>query len=364
MQANQAGMDSDEKVGFFKETTRRVHRYNCPVILQISHAGRQTSFSRASGRPGGASGKRSAYFRVRPRALSTEEVYKKAEEYGLAAKRAKMAGFDGVQVHAAHGYLVHQFLMPATNRRSDKFGINEGDTIGTRFLEEVIMSVRKYCGNNFPLWVKVSGGVDLRPRFTAGQFIALIRFLDRMKVAAIEVSYGTMDHPLNIFRGDFPVGLIMSENPFFKSTNPIRRRANKLLLDTYFRQRRKRISSGYNLPFAELAKKHTAIPVISVGGFRDAKTIFTAIHTNRTDLISMSRPFISEPDLVMKMNNHKNWVSSCINCNYCAVMCDSGKPTKCYQSKKKEEPWNFSVKYQGSSAGISSGPMRSGRKTG
>jgi 2,4-dienoyl-CoA reductase-like NADH-dependent reductase (Old Yellow Enzyme family) len=335
MQANQAGIESDGKISFYKELTSLVHRRNCPIFMQISHAGRQTSRERAGGVPGSASAKKSLYFRIKPKEFTQKEIQERIEEYALSAFRARDAGFDGVQIHAAHGYLVHQFLLPAVNKRKDIYGINPSTKLGTRFLEEVINLTRKLCGNDFPILVKISGGVDLRPGFNEHHFVNLISFLDRIMVDGIEISYGTMDHALNIFRGDFPVDLVMRENPFFNKRGILRRGVNKLVLSTYYRLKLKEFSENYNLKYAWRAKGITSIPIISIGGFRNLNQINDALEKGYTDIVGMSRPFINEPDLVMKMTQNHRWESGCDNCNYCAVMCDSGKPTICYHVKKR-----------------------------
>jgi len=333
MQTAQAGIDNNDKIGFFSELTERVHRHNCPIFLQVSHAGRQTSTARAAGQVFSSSSIPSRYFRTRPKALTTDGAYKCADEYGVAAKRAMVAGFDGIQIHAAHGYLVHQFLLPAINKRRDEFGIDEKTNIGFKFLEEIFLSVRKHCGNSFPVLVKISGGVDLKPGFNMHQFHELILFLDRMNVAGIEISYGTMDHALNIFRGDFPVSLVMKENPFFNNGGILHKLANQIIIK-YYKNRRLTFSPTYNLRYAQYAKTLTRIPVISVGGFRNSGEINTVIEKGYSDIVGLSRPFICEPELVGKIVNNKTWESECINCNHCAVMCDSGNPTICYKSKK------------------------------
>ena len=244
MQKGQAGIESDEKIAYFKRLTSSVHRFDCPIFMQISHTGRQTTMERAGGRPGSSSAKRSLYFRVKPRAFSQDEIAQRAEEYALAAKRSRDAGFDGVQIHAAHGYLVHQFLLPAVNKREDEYGIDPSTSLGTRFLEDIINLTRKHCGEDFPVLVKVSGGIDLSPGFSNEQFRRLIAFLDRMHVDGIEISYGTMDHALNIFRGDFPLDLVMRENPFFNNTGSLKKYINRLVLNTYYRTAMKKFSDN------------------------------------------------------------------------------------------------------------------------
>jgi len=333
MQPRQAGIDHPDKIPFYRKMTEAVHRYDCPVFLQVSHAGRQTRAGITGTRLRGASSKRSVYFREKPIPLSTEEVNERIGQYALAAYYARESGFDGVQLHAAHGYLIHQFLLQSVNSRKDEFGIDMRTGIGTAFLERIINAVREKCGKDFPLLVKISGAVDLKPGFLPDQFVELVRFLDRMAVSAIEISYGTMDHAMNIFRGDVPESLILSHNPILKSRSRIRRSINRFIMENYFIKKLKPFTTAYNLEFAAIAKKHTQIPVISVGGFRNGSEIRDAIINGQTDLVGLARPFICEPDFVEKMKRNGSCLSKCVNCNYCAVMCDTENETRCYKQK-------------------------------
>ncbi|MCK9424258.1 MAG: NADH:flavin oxidoreductase [Bacteroidales bacterium] len=331
MQSAQAGIDAPDKIPFFRKLTDRIHRYGCPVILQIAHTGRQT-IGHVTGLPvKGASSKRSVYFREKTVPYQTREIYGVINKFTDAVSYAREAGFDGVQIHAAHGYLVHQFLLPGNNNRKDEFGIDPETGIGSAFLEGIIRSVRKRCGSDYPVFVKVSGGIGDEKHFNIDRFTSLIRILNRIQVDAIEISYGTMDNPFNIFRGEMPVNLILAKNPFFKTHNPVRKLLNKAIIDLWFRKRTLPFSHGYNLQYAALAKTLTDIPVIVVGGFRNPVEIEQALSSGKADMVSLSRPFVAEPDIVLKMKNDWNYQSLCKNCNYCAVMCDSGEPTKCYK---------------------------------
>jgi len=345
MQPFQAGMDEMEKTEHFRKMTDAVHQYNCPVFLQISHAGRQTLRGVTQSEVRGVSAKKSYYFNENPVPFSTKEVYEKIDEYVRAAELARQSGFDGVQIHAAHGYLVHQFLLPAINNRRDEFGIDKKSRIGTRFLSEIISGIRNCCGEDFLILVKISGNVDIGEKFSGVRFGNLIRFLDKMKVDAIEISYGTMDHPMNIFRGDMPARLILSQNPILHTNSAFRGFLNKMMIQSWYRFKQKPFTPAYNLIFAKAAKQITNIPMISVGGFRSGNEIETAISSGFTDFVGLSRALICEPNFILKIKNEIACKSACENCNYCAVMCDSGRPTQCYKTKqKKEELWNFSAK--------------------
>jgi 2,4-dienoyl-CoA reductase-like NADH-dependent reductase (Old Yellow Enzyme family) len=332
MQPRQAGIDHPVKIPYFRKMTEMVHRYDCPVFLQISHAGRQTLKSVTGTDLRGVSSRKSVYFRQKPVSLSTSEVFDRIDQYANAAAFAREAGFDGIQLHAAHGYLIHQFILQAVNNRKDEFGIDAGTGIGTAFLEKIITSVKERCGEDFPVLVKISGGTDLHPGFSGEHFIALIRFLEKLEVSAIEISYGTMDHALNIFRGDMPESLILSRNPLLKSRSGPERWINRLIMDQYFRRKLKPFTSSYNLDYAVIAKQYTRIPVISVGGFRTGDEIREAIKNGKTDLVGLARPFICEPDFVEKLKKDESYVSHCVNCNFCAVMCDTENETRCYKN--------------------------------
>lgn len=118
MHPGQAGLDTKEKAEAFLPTTAAVHKNGGKIIAQIAHVGRQTTGIGAVG----VSAKASNYFGVTPKVLTTLQVEEIVNEYAKAAYHAKIAGFDGVQLHCAHGYLIHQFLLSSINNRTDIYG--------------------------------------------------------------------------------------------------------------------------------------------------------------------------------------------------------------------------------------------------
>ena len=331
MQPGQVGMDRQEMVKWFLPVTNEVHQYGCKIFMQLAHTGRQTRKRETGQDVWGVSNKKSLYFGGSPRVLSTEQVYALVKRFAEAAAYAKAAGFDGVQVHAAHGYLIHQFLLPTINDRTDEFGIDPNSLIGTKFLRLVIEEIRKRCGHDFALLVKVSGSDDYFTRFNPGQFVNLIRFLDVQKVDGIEISYGTMDHALNIFRGAIPLKVVLRHNPVFKANHEIRGWLHMGLLYLRMRAKRKAFTPTYNLKYAKIAKAFTDIPILSVGGFRKGSEMRACLENGFVDFISLCRPLICEPNLVEQLEQDGNYSAKCINCNICAIMCDSDQPTRCYR---------------------------------
>lgn len=331
MQVNQAGIDSPDLVQNYKEITDDVHNNNSIIFMQIMHAGRQTLHGNKDLPIMGVSPKSSAYYKQKPVVLKTNEVYELVDKFANSALLAREAGFDGIQLHGAHGYLIHQFLLPCINNRKDEFGIDKETGLGTKFLELIINKIKLSCPG-LTLLIKISAGVDLNGGFSETQFVNLIKFLDIAKVDGIEISYGTMDYALNIIRGEIPVDLILKENPIYKINNAYLRKMWKSVLYPIMLKKFKAFTPMYNLEYAYLAKKHTSIPIICVGGFRKGSEIKYAVEEKGINFVSLSRPFICEEDFVTKLKLDENYESKCCNCNFCSIMCDTKNPTRCYRS--------------------------------
>jgi 2,4-dienoyl-CoA reductase-like NADH-dependent reductase (Old Yellow Enzyme family) len=337
MHPGQAGCDSMEKVNSFSVITDMLHEHDCKAFLQIAHTGRQTLKSVTGSQPVGVSSVKSTYFNETPQVLTTNEIYGIIDSFGNAALMAQKAGFDGIQLHAAHGYLIHQFLLSSLNNRNDEFRPDPATNIGTLFLQRIMEKIRYKCGNDFPVLVKISASDDNKEPFSQLQFLHLIDFLDKMKVDAIEISYGTMDAPFNIFRGDFPGDCILAENGIYKHKSFLFKWFAKKFIFPNLKKQYLPFQSMYNLPYAILAREKTKIPIIVVGGFRNGSQINHAIHDCAIDFVSLCRPFIAEPNFVSKLKNNPLYESICMSCNQCAVMCDSAHPTKCYNHFQHEK---------------------------
>jgi 2,4-dienoyl-CoA reductase-like NADH-dependent reductase (Old Yellow Enzyme family) len=334
MHPRQGGIDDDSKIPAYRRMTDQVHAYKGRIFMQIAHCGRQTVAKAVGGPVRGVSTKMSLYFGSIPKKLTTEEALILIQRFADAAFRCKKAGFDGVQLHAAHGYLIHQFILPSINNRKDIFGIDQKTGIGTHFLEAILDKVRDKCGSDFPVLVKISAGDDYWNNFSQEQYIQLIRFLDYKRVDAIEISYGTADHALNIFRGrSVPLDLLLKYNPIYNAHGVFARFLGKRFLYPFVKLRFKMFTPTYNLPYAKIAKQYTQIPIICVGGFRSKQEMIDAVEREETDFVSLCRPFICEPDFVTKLMAHDCYTAKCLDCNMCAVMCDSPNTTRCYFGK-------------------------------
>ncbi|MEN8904437.1 MAG: NADH:flavin oxidoreductase [Clostridiales bacterium] len=330
IQQRQSAIDEEKMIHHFSLVTDKVHNYGCRIFIQLSHAGRQTRKINTGFKVYGFSNKKSFYFNEKPMILNKDLIKFIVKKFGESAFYAKKAGFDGIQIQSGHGYLVHQSILSSINNREDEFGVDINTKIGINFLSMIIDEIREKCGEYFPILVKISSDDDYFNSFSKQQFTNLIKFLDSKEVDAIEISNGTMDFALNIFRGGVPLKTIMKYNPILKySPNMVNNMKSAVLLP-FLKSKIKSFKPVYNLEYAKIAKSLTKIPIICVGGFRSETEIFDAITNNYCDYVSLSRPFICEHDFVEKIIDFKGYQSKCTNCNMCAVMCDSGKPTKCY----------------------------------
>jgi 2,4-dienoyl-CoA reductase-like NADH-dependent reductase (Old Yellow Enzyme family) len=275
-----AGIYSDGLIPSLAELADAVHQEAGLVAVQINHGGMQCSKEAvtetiapsAAGFP----------FLERPaREMKSEEIELAIDAFGQAARRAKKAGFDGVQIQAAHGCLVSQFLSPFVNKRTDEWG---GDLEGRmRFLREVCRAVRKQVGPDYPVFTKlgvVDGGVQ---GLTLEEGVRVVAALKNMRLDAVEISEG--------------IGGAKSSS--------VRKGIRTEADEAYFR------------PFARLARSATDLPIILVGGFRSRHVMEDVLDSGDANFISLCRPLIREPELPNRMRDGLQERSSCISANNC-----------------------------------------------
>jgi 2,4-dienoyl-CoA reductase-like NADH-dependent reductase (Old Yellow Enzyme family) len=276
----------------------------------------------------GVSSRRCTYFKQEVRVLDNAGIEHIVWEFAEAARRAKEAGFDGVQVHAAHGYLVHQFLSPWTNTRKDRW------SDGPLFLEEIIRAIRENNGADFPVLVKLSWADDNKPGIDLDNTIRTVKRLESLDVDAIEVSYGSMEYALNIIRGACPANVILKVNPLFSHIPGVARKIWKsIFLAAYIRQFMP-FEQAYNVDAALRIKAHTRLPVIPVGGIRTVNSMIDCVKKGLS-AVSLCRPLICEPDLPLRIRTGDASDSRCTNCNLCTAYCDSTGTLKCHQKTKE-----------------------------
>jgi 2,4-dienoyl-CoA reductase-like NADH-dependent reductase (Old Yellow Enzyme family) len=246
-------------------------------ILQLSHPGRQTmrglsvagrrqDVVSASAVPLAISGASRRMF-TPPRALTEAEILALIDRFGTAARVAASAGFDGVQLHAAHGYLFSQFLSPLVNQRQDRWGGSLENRM--RLLLDTVRAVRAVTPESFLLAVKLNSADFQRGGFDAEDALTVAKALQAEGVALIEVSGGTY------------------ENAAMISGTP--KRASTAAREAYF------------LEFAERFARELTVPIMLSGGFRTRQGMIEALRGGAVDLIGLARPLAHEPDLAQRL---------------------------------------------------------------
>ena len=331
MQPRQCGIDRDEIIPDWERVVSAAKDAapSCVLLMQIAHTGRQTLERATGSRVIAPTAKRSPYFRSRPVPMTDAKIGAVIEEFAAAARRAQQAGFDGVQVHAAHGYLVHQFLSPHLNDRSDRWGRDR-----LAFAREIIAGIKARCGDGFPVTVKMSvvdddpGGMTptLAADYAAG--------MHELGVEAVELSYGTMSLAMNIFRGGVPIDRVLEHNPLFCSKPRWLKALWRRFAWPSMRGRFVPFAEDYNREPAREVRRRTRVPRILVGGIRSLESMEDILASGDADAVAMCRPFICEPDLAAKLRSGTADRSRCTNCNTCAVMCDSAQSLRCAQRKE------------------------------
>jgi 2,4-dienoyl-CoA reductase-like NADH-dependent reductase (Old Yellow Enzyme family) len=276
------GIHTDDFGPDMKAITRAVHDEGGKICIQMVHAGGQTDSATAGRKPLAPSAVKVEQFPEVPQELTKKEIAEIVNAFGEAAGRAKAWGYDALQLHGAHGYLINQFLSPLTNRRTDEYGGSIENRC--RFLLEVYRKVRRTVGNDYPALIKLNGSDNLAGGLSMGDAVHAAKALSKEGIDAIEISGGTSAS------GD---------------ETPVRMKIDKPAQE------------AYNLSLARKIKAAVSCPVMVVGGFRSYEVAQQAIQSDGMDYISMARPFIREPDLALRWQQGDTSPARCISCNGC-----------------------------------------------
>jgi len=322
----QNGIHKDKVVAEWRRITDAVHELGGKIAMQIVHGGRQIKSKALGGRKSLAPSAIPdlVYFSI-PRPMTEAEILGTIQDFGDAAARVKEAGFDGIQIHGAHGYLISSFLSPLTNRRRDKWG---GDFEHRfRLLAEVYRTVRRAVGPDFPVLYKLNVkdfipfGTAPKDSFTAAKRLA------ELGLDAIEISGGINEVVLAMMRGESCADIITRDrSSLAKLYFKIVLGAEKLFLPFH---------EAYFLSYAERLRPLINIPLILVGGIRSPETAEMAIESGSADFVSMARPLVREPGLPNKWLNGNLQAAQCASCNRCLGEIEQGNKLRCYYRTEK-----------------------------
>lgn len=321
----------DSVIDRYKDLTDAVHKYGTPVILQLAHCGRQTSSKAIGVQKVAPSNVLHTFYPDKAKELTDSEIHKIIDDFVTAAVRAEKAGFDGVQLHGGHGYLLHDFLSPFGNRRKDKWGGTLQNRC--RIVELIIKGIKEQT--NLPVWIKISSEDNRKNGMRIDSSVQICKRLEAAGCDAIEVSCGTVQDGMNTMRSS-----LMPMDAVFKYREPCAsfpKIFNRIalpaanLINPLIKQPSP--LENFNVDNAEAIRKAVSIPIIAVGGIHKVSDMQSIIADGKADFISMCRPFICEPDLAKKLINGQK-EAKCIMCNYCGLVIEK-EPTRCLYGRVK-----------------------------
>lgn len=323
-------IDADDLIPSHRKLVEAVHRIGGKIVLQIAHCGRQT-WSEATGQPLLApSAIPCGFYRERPRAMTQEDIATVIDEFGSAARRAQEAGYDGVQIHGAHGYLLSTFLSQQANKRTDQWGGSQENRF--RIVGQTLEKVKASVGNDYPVLIKLNTYERAARGIKAKDCIAFAKMMAATGCCdAIEFSCGTNEGGFFMARGKFPTEAIFNFMRPYCNYHSLLKFFMKNFIVPFIKLKQPPFREGYNLETAARAKKDISLPIITVGGMRSKALIENAVKSNQTDFVSMARPLILEPDLPNKFKAGGSATALCDNCNQCVVAADT-RPIQCYKN--------------------------------
>ena len=287
----QQGIYDDRFIGPYRQITERVHKYGSKIALQVVHGGRQALATPEYPHALAPSAVKDSSSGITPHAMTEEQIQQTIEDFAQAVRRAQAAGFDAVQLHIAHGFLLSSFISPYTNQRNDKWGGSVENR--TRIIVDIIRRARELVGGDLPIMAKMNATDGFGDRgLDAPECVDVAAALESAGVCAIEVSGGI-----------FEAGEVMSR-PGINSPEE----------EAYFRE------------YARMIKQGVGIPVMLVGGLRSMGVMEQMLASGCADMVSLCRPLIREPDLVVKFRDGAQ-EAECTSCNECfdesGVRCNS-----------------------------------------
>ncbi|MBN1663867.1 MAG: FAD-dependent oxidoreductase [Deltaproteobacteria bacterium] len=275
----------DKFIPGLRKLADAVHNQGSKIALQLHHCGRESLYQTQKKTVVGPSAIPSYVFGMlgTPREMTLEEVKQTIAAFGTAAARAKAAGFDAVELHGAHGYLLMQFLSAHSNRRTDEYG---GDFRGrARFMIECIAAVRRQVGEDFPISIRISGEETLKDGYIISDMQTIIPDLVKAGADVINVSFST--------HGSAQVG---TETP--NASAPVE------------------YAPGFKAHLARKIKEVTDVPVIAVGRFTDPFFMDEVIARKDADMIAVARQHLADPDFLKNAREgHPEDTYECLACN-------------------------------------------------
>ena len=300
--ADMNGIHCDEQIPSYQQMTKAVHEREGRIVMQLAHAGYMADEANSSGEDFLAVSIIDSLpdFRKKARVMDESDIKTVINAFGESARRVQEAGFDGVQLHAAHGYLITQFLAPRLNLRKDRWGGSLKNRM--RFLIEIIRSIKKNVDDDFPILVKlgIRDYLDFGPEMPTKEGVQVAAELEKEGVCFIEISSGKSDSHEAKVQGD-----IRTED-----------------------------QEAYFLDDAKAVRKSVSLPLCLVGGIRSFNVAEKVVEAGTVDCVSICRALIREPDLIKRWKNGDRRRADCISCWGCIHWQEGNTTVLCRHLRK------------------------------
>lgn len=304
----QVGNYDDSQVEGLTQLVNAVHNDGGKIVVQLVHAlarANPKKFFKEGDQLWGVSAVPYGPGDDTPKEMTKEDIVRFVEAHAAAASRSRKCGFDGIQIHGAHGYGVHQFLSAAWNRRSDSYGGSPANRY--RIVGEILEAMRGAVGKDYPIMFKLSAQDFVPGGLEPPDSLDIARRLAGDRIDAIQVS----------------------------ACCSISTKDNHCLKREIHTQK----EEGYLLDLAQYIKEGTKVPIMAVGGIRSIPTVDETLQDRKADYVSMARPFIREPHLIKRWKSGDTAKAKCISCNRCFEPGMKGLGISCYwENLKKGKP--------------------------
>ena len=317
-----------EAVPALRKLTDSVHKEGAACSIQIGHCGNMTKAAITGARPIAPSARINLYGPTFPRAMNNMDIKAVVKSFGEAVHLSRESGFDAVEVHAGHGYLISQFLSPCTNRRKDEYGGTLHNR--ARFMHRVMDEVKKSAGKDLAVLVKMNMSDGFKGGMETEECLEVAAMLENAGADALVLSGGFVSKaPMYVMRGAMPIKVFAHfiEELWMKFF--VRRLGNFLVREVPFRE-------AYFLEDALQFRARVKLPLVYVGGLISREKMEEVLN-NGFELVSLARALFKDTDFVNKLQYEDFSRSACDICNYCiAVMYTHA--AACIQNEKNPDP--------------------------
>ena len=281
--AGMMGIYDDMFIPSYQKLTESVHKYGGKIMMQIAYGGSKTTYKVGERRIFAPSDIPEKSTGTKGQAMTLDNIKELITAHAQAARRVKESGFDAVQIHAGHGYLLNQFLSPYYNNREDEYGGSLENR--ARVILECYDAIREVVGNDYPVMIKLTCSDFSEDGFCFEECRRLCAMLEERGMDAIEVS------------------------------GNIHGKAEKMIGQEY--DGYKLTKNGYFVEYAKIIAEERTIPVFVTGGYRNANEMNQWLNESNLTGFGMSRPLLSEPDIVLRWKNGEDQEARCVHCSKC-----------------------------------------------